>query len=121
MLLYKLLSVEEKNYLGQGWLIVCYCAHVYLNGKYLMKASKDVCNVRDIKKYYHDYVDKVSPLVAANHIDMDGSDKRHGVSGIGPTDCMSRRRSSANTPVTDVSTARKSKCRHRSYTSVVHD
>ena len=39
-LLYKVLSVEEKNYPGQGRLIVCYRAHVYPNGKVSMKASK---------------------------------------------------------------------------------
>ena len=44
-----------------------------------MKASKDSYNVRDIENYYHDYVDKESPLVGAKHIDMDVSDKRHDI------------------------------------------
>ena len=52
-LLYKVFSVIEKNYPGQGTLIVCYRGHVYPNGKVSIKASRDAYNVRDIEQYYH--------------------------------------------------------------------
>ena len=36
-----------------------------------MKALKDALNVRDIENHYQDYVNKVSPLVGAKHIQID--------------------------------------------------
>ena len=77
-----------------------------------MKVSKDAYNVRDIEHYYHDYVDKVSPLVGARHIKIDDSDKRHAVSSIAHSDSIIRRRSRANKPVSDVSSASSSKRSH---------
>ena len=47
-LMYKVLSVEEKNQPDQGTLIVCYRGHVYPNGKVSMKASRDAYNVSTI-------------------------------------------------------------------------
>ena len=65
-LLYKTMSVEGKNYPGQGTLIICYRGHVHSNGKVSMKASRDAYYVRDIKLYYHDNVNKVIPMVGKN-------------------------------------------------------
>ena len=86
-----------------------------------MKAPKDAYNVRDIEHYYYDYVEKVSPLLGARNIEMDVSDKRHGVSSLAPSDSIIRWRSRANKPVIDVSSASSSKRRHSSDMSIVHD
>ena len=90
-LLYKVMSVEEKNYPGQGTLIVCYRGHVYPNGKVSMQASRDAYNVRDIDQYYHDYVCKVTPMIGTKHVEVDVNDKMNGVYSILPRTRRPRR------------------------------
>ena len=89
--------------------MVCYRAHVYPNVNVSIKASKDAYYVRNVEYNYPDYVDKVSPLVEANLIDILFLDKRDVVTCIARTDSISRRRSSANTLITAVLSARNSK------------
>ena len=76
-LLYKVMSLEEKNYPEQGILIGCYRGHVYPNGKVSVKASRDAYNVRDIEKYYHDYVGKVTPMAGTKQVEVDKNNKMH--------------------------------------------
>ena len=115
-LLYKVISVEEKNYPGQGTLIVCYRGHVYPNGKISMKASRDAYNVRDIEQYYHDYVSKVTPMVGTKHVEVDVNDKMHGISSILPRTSRPRREAESSNRPNNTGLSGK---RERSDTSII--
>ena len=65
-LLYKIISVEEQKYPGQGTYIVGYRAYVYPNGKVSLKPSKEAFHIRDLESYYHENVKSVKPLVNEN-------------------------------------------------------
>ena len=117
-LLYKVMSVEEKNYPGQGTLIVCYRGHVYPNGKVSMKASRDAYNVRDIEQYYHDYVRKVTPMVGTKHVEVDVNDKMHGISSILPRTSRPRREAEAANRPSNTGLSGK---RARSDTSIMQE
>ena len=81
-LLYKIISVEEKNYPGQGNFIVGYRAFVFPNGKVSLKPSKDAYNIRDLEVYYQDYMKHIKPMVNKRHIDLAINDKRTGVASL---------------------------------------
>ena len=49
-LLYKVLLVEEKNYLGQGTFIVAYRAQVLPDGRISTKCDKDAYHECDIER-----------------------------------------------------------------------
>ena len=83
-LLYKITSVEEKNYPGQGKYIVGYRAYVYSNGKVSVKPSKEAYHIRDLESYYHDYVKSVKPLVNEKHVELAREDHRSGVQSLRP-------------------------------------
>ena len=83
-LLYKIISVEEKNYPGQGKYIVGYRAYVYPNGKVSLKPSKEAYHIRDLETYYQDYVKSVKPLVNTKHIELAQEDRRSGVQSLRP-------------------------------------
>ena len=81
-LLYKVLTVEEKNYPGQGRYIVCYRGHVYPNGKVCMKTARDAIHVRDVEQYYNEYVGKVKSRVTDKHVELAKSDRISGITSL---------------------------------------
>jgi len=83
-LLYKIISVEEKDYPGQGKFIVGYRAYVFPNGKVCMKPSKDAYHIKDLEVYYNDYVKCVKPVLNRKHVDLAEDDKRDGVQSLRP-------------------------------------
>jgi hypothetical protein len=79
-LLYKIISVEEKKYPGQGTFIVGYRALVYPNGKVNVKTARDAYHIRDLECYYNDYIKSVTPEVNRRHVDITLDDTINGVS-----------------------------------------
>ena len=55
-LLYKVTKVEEKHYRGQGTYVVAHRAQVMSDGRVSTKCDRDAYHVRDIEKYYNDYM-----------------------------------------------------------------
>ena len=80
-LLYRVMRVEEKLFRGQGRYIVAYRAQVLSDGRVSTKCDRDPYHVRDVEKYYDDYVATVKERFP--HQDSDnvgGMGLGHGVS-----------------------------------------
>lgn len=125
-LLYKIISVEEKNYPGQGKYIVGYRAYVFPNGKVCTKPSKDAYHIKDLEMYYHDYMKNVKNVVHPKHVELAVSDRSSGVQCLKPVKCrkMKNKRNERNDDMNvDVIHTRKSPRLHASETSamVLHD
>ena len=65
-LLYRVMRVEEKNYRGQGTFIVAYRAQVLSDGRVSTKCEKDAFHVRDIERYYVEYMKRVKEQFPAS-------------------------------------------------------
>jgi len=114
-LLYKIISVEEKSYPGQGTYIVGYRAYVFPNGKVSLKPSREAYNIRDLEVYYNDYIKKVKPIVNKRHIELSIEDKKNGVASLRP--CRRNRNSGCGGKRTRVSSEVISRKSPRLHTS----
>ena len=73
-LLYKVTKVEERMYRGQGKFIVAFRAQVLPGGRVSTKCDRDGYHVRDIEKYYNDYMAKILQDYPAKQAERDEDD-----------------------------------------------
>ena len=66
-LLYKVIRVEEKVYRGQGTYIVAYRAQVLSDGRVSTKCDKEPYHVRDIEKYYEQFVRTTADFTSSDN------------------------------------------------------